>query len=137
MVDGESKTRTNGDFRMTQVLIDRAALELVLRTALAQQGDPVAYSQFLTDVVTAAGLLEHGRRDKGLAQRIADYAFSARSNLYTAAPAPQAQPVAQPLTNSCHTCDHYQQGKRPGVSIHDDTCYGCSEYYANKWEAKT
>lgn len=31
-MDGESKTRTNGDFRMTQVLIDRAALELVLRT---------------------------------------------------------------------------------------------------------
>ena len=84
---------------MTQVLIDRAALELVLRTALAQQGDPVAYSQFLTDVVTAAGLLEHGRRDKGLAQRIADYAFSARSNLYTAAPAPQAQEPAQISVN--------------------------------------
>ena len=27
MVDGESKTRTYGDFRMTQVLIDRATLE--------------------------------------------------------------------------------------------------------------
>ena len=27
------------------------------------------------------------------------------------------------------------EGMRPGVSIHDETCYGCSEYYANKWEA--
>ncbi len=35
----------------------------------------------------------------------------------------------------CHACAHYQQGKRPGVSIHDETCYGCSEYYTNKWEA--
>ena len=48
-----------------------------------------------------------------------------------------AQPVAQPLAKTCDTCAHYQQGKRPGVSIHDETCYGCSEYYANKWEAKS
>lgn len=32
-------------------------------------------TQFLTDVTTAAGLLAHGRRDKGLAQRIGDFAF--------------------------------------------------------------
>ena len=37
----------------------------------------------------------------------------------------------------CKTCVHYQQGKLPGVSIYDETCYICSEYYANKWEAKS
>ncbi len=71
--------------------------------------------------------------------------------LYTAAPAPQAQdvpevgfgnmqsaqPVAQPLAKTCDTCAHYQQGKHPGVSIYDETCYICREYYANKWEAKS
>ncbi len=79
--------------------------------------------------------------------------------LYTAAPAPQAQdksdnylsgyctgrtdllkeqsaqPVAQPLAKTCDTCAHYQQGKHPGVSIHDETCYECSEYYGSRWEA--
>lgn len=34
--------------------------------------------QFLTDVTTAAGLLEHGKRDKGLAKRIADRAHALR-----------------------------------------------------------
>ena len=37
----------------------------------------------------------------------------------------------------CKTCVHYQQGKLPGVSIYDETCYICREYYANKWEAKS
>ena len=31
--------------------------------------------QFLTDVVTAAGLLAHGRTDKGLAKRISEQAY--------------------------------------------------------------
>lgn len=53
--------------------------------------------------------------------------------LYTAAPAPQAQPMTDP----CKTCSHFKEGNLPGVRIHDETCYGCSEYYANKWEAKS
>jgi hypothetical protein len=32
----------------------------------------VETTQFLTDVLTAAGLLYHGKTDKGLAQRISD-----------------------------------------------------------------
>ena len=32
-------------------------------------------TQFLTDVTTAAGLLAYGRRDKGLARRISEFAF--------------------------------------------------------------
>ncbi|MGF2439202.1 hypothetical protein [Enterobacter ludwigii] len=38
----------------------------------------IAESQFLTDVMTAAGLLSCGKRDKQLAQRIADYCVSKR-----------------------------------------------------------
>lgn len=30
-------------------------------------------SRFLTDVITAAGLLSHGKQDKGLARRITDF----------------------------------------------------------------
>ena len=43
-------------------------------------------TQFLTDVTTAAGLLAHGRRDKGLAQRIGDFAHKYR--MLAAAPKP-------------------------------------------------
>lgn len=59
---------------------------------------------------------------------------------------PIAQPVAQPNIQNqivkdisrhepCHTCAHYQQGKLPGVRIHDETCYECRSYWGNKWEA--
>ena len=40
----------------------------------AQAGEPVVFTQFLTDVITCAGLLSHGKRDKGLAKRISDEA---------------------------------------------------------------
>lgn len=51
--------------------------------------------------------------------------------LYTAAPAPQEQPMTDP----CKTCSHFQEGKLPGVRIHDETCYECRSYWGNKWEA--
>lgn len=61
-------------------------------------------------------------------------------------PSEPAQPVAQPNIQNqivkdisrhepCHTCAHYQQGKLPGVRIHDETCYECRSYWGNKWEA--
>ena len=40
-------------------------------------------TQFLTDVMTSAGLLMHGRTDKKLAQRIADGSARWRTELYT------------------------------------------------------
>lgn len=40
----------------------------------------VAESQFLTDVLTAAGLLSCGKRDKQLAQRLADFCVSKRGD---------------------------------------------------------
>jgi hypothetical protein len=46
LVDGESKTRTNGDFRMTQVLIDRATLEQLV-VALNNAEDALNNSQAL------------------------------------------------------------------------------------------
>lgn len=49
----------------------------------------------------------------------------------------QNQIVKDISRKPCHACAHYEQGKRTGVSIHDETCYGCSEYYANKWEDKS
>lgn len=38
---------------------------------------PDGWRPFLTDVITAAGLLGHGKRDKGLADRIGSFAFDA------------------------------------------------------------
>ena len=39
--------------------------------------------QFLTDVLTAAGLLSHGKKDAGLATRIADESCRIRQQLFT------------------------------------------------------
>ena len=39
--------------------------------------------QFLTDVLTAAGLLRHGKKDAGLATRIADESCRIRQQLFT------------------------------------------------------
>lgn len=38
----------------------------------------IAYSQFLTDVMTAAGLLSCGKKDKQLAKRLSDFCVSER-----------------------------------------------------------
>ena len=40
----------------------------------------IAESQFLTDVMTAAGLLSCGKRDKQLAKRLADFCVSKRGS---------------------------------------------------------
>lgn len=51
-------------------------------------------TRFLTDVTTAAGLLEHGRRDKGLARRIGDFVYKYR--MLAAAPAAPMQSASLP-----------------------------------------
>ena len=48
-------------------------------------------AQFLTDVVTAAGLLSHGRTDKKLATRIAEQAFELRKRMHLLAASPVEQ----------------------------------------------
>lgn len=53
---------------------------------------PDGWRPFLTDVITAAGLLEHGKRDKGLAGRIGKFAFDAMR----AAPTPAEPPTDLP-----------------------------------------
>lgn len=50
-------------------------------------------TRFLTDVTTAAGLLAYGKRDKGLAKRIGDFAFTHRM----LAAAPEAPAVQSDL----------------------------------------
>lgn len=42
--------------------------------------------QFLTDVLTAAGLLRHGKKDAGLATRIADESCRIRQQLFSRPP---------------------------------------------------
>ena len=59
-----------------------------IKQALAQQEQPAQKpdlwkTQFLTDVMTSAGLLMYGRTDKKLAQRIADGSARWRTELYT------------------------------------------------------
>ncbi|MCA8054351.1 hypothetical protein [Burkholderia cepacia] len=53
-------------------------------------------AQFLTDAVTAAGLLSHGRTDKKLATRIHDQADELRKHIHLLA----AFPVEQPTTTA-------------------------------------
>ncbi|CAK0530630.1 gp43 [Burkholderia pseudomallei] len=50
-------------------------------------------NQFLMDVVTAAGLLSHGRADKKLATRITDQAYELRKRMYFLAASPVEQPA--------------------------------------------
>ena len=92
-----------------------------LRTALAQQGEqqPVCHGCGIPAGDVHMSTCQSGKWPSRVT--IAD----------TAAPAPQAQPMTDP----CKTCSHFKEGNLPGVRIHDETCYGCSEYYANKWEA--
>ena len=94
-----------------------------LRTALAQQGEqqPVCYGCGIPVGDVHMSTCKSGKWPSRV------------SNGDTAAPAPQAQPMTDP----CKTCSHFKEGNLPGVRIHDETCYGCSEYYANKWEAKS
>lgn len=55
-------------------------------------------AQFLTDVVTAAGLLSYGHADKKLATRITDQAYELRKRMYFLAASPVEQPAAAPAS---------------------------------------
>lgn len=55
-----------------------AAENAALREKMGQLS--IEESRFLTDVLTAAGLLAYGKQDKGLAQRIANFCVSKRGN---------------------------------------------------------
>lgn len=46
----------------------------------------------------------------------------------------KAAPAAQPLT--CDTCKFSAAGKdNPAIRIHDETCFECSQYYADRHES--
>ncbi|KGS79537.1 hypothetical protein [Burkholderia pseudomallei] len=55
-------------------------------------------AQFLTDVVTAAGLLSYGHADKKLVTRITDQAYELRKRMYFLAASPVEQPAAAPAS---------------------------------------
>lgn len=77
-------------------MVVREVMRAVAPPAPAQQAAAamtVEMSQFLTDVVTAAGLLAYGKTDKKLAKRISKFAFSQRQNHLP------AQQDAKPLTD--------------------------------------
>ena len=59
-----------------------------LFTAPPAPSVPYGWRPFLTDVITAAGLLEHGKRDNGLAGRIGKFAFDAMRAAQTPAEPP-------------------------------------------------
>ena len=65
--------------------------------ALAAPADDKEVSRFLSDVMTAAGLVEHGKQSKALAERLAEGCAKYRTAL--AAPAVQAEPVAWAATS--------------------------------------
>lgn len=56
--------------------------------------ESVEFSQFLSDVTTAAGLLEHGKQSKGLAKRIADYTFNVLRTIGSYQAKEQSEPTA-------------------------------------------
>lgn len=60
--------------------------EALAKPAAQHQGEPVVYTQFLTDVMTAAGLVSHGKQDKKFAERLADEC----ARLQVGQPAPAA-----------------------------------------------
>lgn len=77
----------------------------------------VAYSRFLSDVTTAAGLLAHGKQSKALARRIADYAFVVRS---------EKQPAPAP---DCRTCEHFAYDpQNPQCGLDWDGCTNGDQY---------
>ena len=125
------ETCSYGDYSAKHVVdpsFDGDAVEAAiesLKAALAQQGEqqPVAWYEYNQDL--DAWFLAYGHNPKAKTRPLV---FGD-----TAAPAPQAQPMTDP----CKTCSHFKEGNLPGVRIHDETCYGCSEYYADKWEAKS
>ena len=111
-----------------------------LRVALqgqAREGEVVA-------IKDAVGCVLEGWTLPEPVRKILETAYYAAPQ--PAQPSEPAQPVAQPNIQNqivkdisrhepCHTCAHYQQGKLPGVRIHDETCYECRSYWGNKWEA--
>lgn len=78
------------------------------------QQEPVAFSQFLSDVVTAAGLLSHGKTDKTLAARISEFAFRLRLS-----PQPQAQPLTDEMVTAAARALNKRQAEACGVDKND------------------
>ena len=128
------ETCSYGDYSAKHVVdpsFDGDAVEAAiesLKAALAQQGEQAKPVAYITD--THQGPMVWTPEMYGEACTYCDDG-EFPVPLYTAAPAPQAQPMTDP----CKTCSHFKEGNLPGVRIHDETCYECRSYWGNKWEA--
>jgi hypothetical protein len=91
-----------------------ARRDKLLASALAPSA-PDGWRPFLTDVITAAGLLTHGKRDKRLAERIGSFAFDA---MRTSAPTPpEVEPaLVVEVEPDYWSGGHYYEGSKPHIS---------------------
>ena len=89
-----------------------ALLQELIAEHPASVPDWLETTQFLTDVTTAAGLLAHGRRDKGLAQRIGDFAHKYRM----LAAAPERDPELVRDAERYRWLRTYNTAKHPAVA---------------------
>jgi hypothetical protein len=78
--------------------------------------------QFLTDVVTAAGLLSYGRTDKKMATRISEQAYELRKHIHLLPASPVEQHEAAPAVELSNVHEVLTSGK--GFWR---TCSGCHE----------
>lgn len=89
------------DSRTVDDLIDRAIVPALAASPVEQPADALTeIAQFLTDAVTAAGLLSHGRTDKKLAARITAQADELRKRIHLLAAPPVEQLGAAPAVNA-------------------------------------
>ena len=92
-------------------------------------------SQFLSDVMTAAGLVEHGKQCKALAERVANGCRTLRTALAAAAPAPPIM-CKPPKSWNKRGQDAYRRGwEDRGNSMIDPTqryLEGCRDGYAQR-----
>ena len=87
-----------------------------LFTAPPAPSVPYGWRPFLTDVITAAGLLEHGKRDNGLAGRIGKFAFDAMR---------AAQTPAEPPADVARDAERYRWLR--------DKCRATGEHWGGRW----
>lgn len=90
-VDQADPTSGNAHFHFARAILAArdAQWAAAQQRVLAEQAVPVAYTQFLTDVTTAAGLIEHGKQDKKFAARLGEEAARLRTEHFASPPAPR------------------------------------------------
>lgn len=117
-------------------LIDRLEKAEAQLAELAKQenNDSLAIkeSQFLSDVMTAAGLVAHGKRDKALAERLSAYCVYRRNT--TATPAPVKLPDALTAEDVRWMLKQSDHNDGPKCRIEHAECIGAKMWNACRAE---